>query len=185
MEFHDPIYYQLAGIIWKDIPMFSVITGLNGIGKSTFLKYIKENVADIMKSYSRTDQTTLGLFPNTVGIEISNNRFVEILLVADNSVIESNNKLLRTYQSVDSQNFFDNKISIKTFSDHGQLLFNLQNELYELSAFFEQKKFKYTRIEKVEGNDFVLSYKDMKPTNSNMSSNDIQFFKRLIYIPDH
>jgi len=136
--------------------MFSVITGLNGIGKSTVLKYIQKNVNDLMKEFFDGKQENLAdLNSNTNNrkIRFSTNRAVEILLVADNKVTNSNFQI-PSYQSVEST-ILDNQIPITIFTDTVKLLEILKNELNNLSTFFEEKEFKYTRIE-FEVDSFVI-----------------------------
>jgi len=116
--------------------MFSVITDLNGIGKSTVLNYIKEYVAVIMSEFFGTHSGSCefaDLNSNDDGIEFLINRAVDVLLIVDKKVIN----IEQINQSVYSQN--DSKIPITTYSDVIELLNFFKNELDDLSAFLKEK----------------------------------------------
>jgi len=176
---------QLKNTTWKDIRMLSVITGLNGIGKSTILKYVHQCVDELKIIEGKID---LSVMKETYGMTFSTNSRVEALLVDDNKARgqKSGNKL-------DSTNISDNKISIRKLSNTVELLTILKNELIDLSAFIKEKKFKYTRIyvstetPSNNENDNALS-SNMKLANedtniqiSDLSSGENLIFRLLIW----
>ncbi len=178
---------QLKNTSWKDIPMLSVITGLNGIGKSTILKYVHQCV-DKLVTVKGQDQIDLSVMEKIYGMNFSTNSRVKALLVDDNKARDQ-----KSGNKPDSTNISDNKISIRKLSNTVELLTILKNELIDLSAFIKEKKFKYTRIyvstetpsnnenDNAFSSNMKLANEDTNIQISDLSSGENLIFRLLIW----
>jgi len=113
--------YQLYCKAWNDIPMFSVLTGLNGIGKSSILKYIKEFTDRVVNDKFITKDHFADLNINqrsSMQITFNTCCHVTTLLVDHNEAVEVNkttkiNSLIEMQLEKTIDDSKDSKISIK------------------------------------------------------------------------
>jgi len=130
---------QLMNTTWDDIPMFSVITGLNGVGKSTILKYIHKCSNYVNNEiFLGLPLTMADLNANKRGMTFSTSCFAMTLLVVDNTTVDVQQEPPRSEFFVD-KNILDNKISINKLTNTKTLLDILKNSLDDLNAFIKKK----------------------------------------------
>jgi len=174
----NPDEYQLGGTVWKDIPMFSILTGLNGIGKSSILRYIKRCSGRVVNEIFTTKQKKFAdLNRNNRKITFTTSCRVKTLLVDHNEAIDDDKNALKQLITQTADESKDSKISIMKLIDTKIMLEILKNDLDDLSAFVTKKKFKYTRI--LHNIDFKLSIDENN--NSQIRISDLSPGENLIF----
>ncbi len=121
-------FKQFKELKWENIPMFSVLTGVNGIGKSSILKYIE-------KGCRLLDHSGYGL---ELDETISS---VPAILIIDNEVINRSHK-----QNVYEKDMYRNVMQLDFLADITYILRFLRDDIEKLSNFLTKKDFKYKWI---------------------------------------
>jgi len=146
--------------------MFSVLTGLNGIGKSSILKYIKRYTDRVVsETFISKQKKFADLNRNNRKITFTTFCNVKTLYVDHNEAADIDKNKLKQAQTIDDSK--DSKISIMKLIDTKIMLDTLKNDLDGLSDFVTKKKFKYTRI--LHNVDFKLSTHENDATQIQIS----------------
>ena len=153
---------QLSNFLWEGVPMFSVLTGKNGAGKSSLLKFVSQRLEDFYKNdqnpadcelqskYFRERKTKI--IPLTLKINDKIETFGNLSYFAqflENDEKYCFSKYSHYYDWRYTQNIIEtrNKASIYTFRTIETCLNYLRNDLENLNEFLnKQIEFKYKLI---------------------------------------
>ena len=161
------LFPQLKNFNWYEIPMFSVITGKNGVGKSSMLKFIRERLEYFYKTQARSYSSRF--------IELKSRYFSREFLKSNVKVIPLTLKTTDTVETFGDSTFFNeivqkdeevtssswrsnidtadvfnlrSKADIYSFRSVDACLKYLHSDLDKLNDYLdEQNEFKYKRIE--------------------------------------
>ncbi len=168
---------QFQNFFWEDIPMFSVITGVNGIGKTSLLQHIKQ-MLEI--SYRNTvDFKGIIIIPILIEEhEKTKDSFFFDQLIQEDLVYNLNK--FKGSQLVDpSIRFkFRNKASIYSFKSVESCLSFLKKDIEELSSHLKKESFKYIQI-KEKNNSYFLGREE---TNTEVNLANLSPGEKLILL---
>lgn len=145
---------------WEKIPMFSVITGKNGYGKSTVLEFVKELCFKMFEERKHHNGKLL----------------IPVLLKLHGS-IEANKNFLDELKK-NKQIEFENGISILSIYDLDLALDFCSDQLERLNSHLCQQEYKYT-VSK-ENKTYFLNYIDLKINLEQLSPGEQMIL--LLYI---
>ena len=153
---------QLASFSWPEIPMFAVLTGKNGSGKSSLLKFINQRLEDFYKSSRRPSKLELSftdsfikITPLTLKINdkietFGNSSFFAEYLEKDEEYAFNKSEAYDMYNISEIKKPIEskNKANIYTFRTIEACLNYLRNDLENVSVFLKEKvEFKYKIIQ--------------------------------------
>jgi len=161
---------------------------LNGIGKSTILKYIQQCTYTVCTEIfvKGSSNTLADLNTNERGMTFSTCCLVQTLLVVDNKAVDMDEHQPPltnvSKKSEDSENSKDNKIPINKLTNTEALLQILKNSLDDLNAFIKKKNFKYTISQEVSAVMILCNEKEDTTINiSDLSPGEDLIFRLLIW----
>ena len=140
-------YPQLKNFQWDEIPMFSVITGKNGSGKSTILEMIQNDITNLLTP----DENNTFIFPILLKIHdkiISNDQKIDEYI--NNLNKHGLNEYQLKYEEIRSKNNFESPnslgSSILSFYSIQLAVKYLKYDLIKLNKFLKAENFKYKVI---------------------------------------
>lgn len=148
--------YQFQDFIWNEIPMFAVITGVNGIGKTSLLKHIKQTLENSYKNgFTIIDSLIVPLMIQEHETNNEDSAFFDLIFQED--LLYNLNKYQGS-QLIDPRIRFQyrNQASIYSFKSIESCLNYLKKDLKDLSLHLKKENFKYTEIIEELNSDYFL-----------------------------
>ena len=84
---------QLNCFHWSLIPMFSVLTGNNGTGKTSILHFINDSLKKYFNEHDSSEKTTNNELITDFDLNLTRSRVYPLLILTDKQVVEFDNKL--------------------------------------------------------------------------------------------
>jgi len=175
-----PIYLgpnRFQGFTWDEIPMFAVITGVNGIGKTSLIRHIYQKLEISYKNtINRKDGIIVPILIEEQE-EAQESTFFDQLLQED--VLYYLNKYKGSRLLDQSMGFkYRNQASIISFKSVETCLKYLKKDIEELSCHLRNENFKYTKIKAEDENYFLVCEK----TNSKVKLGNLSPGEKLILL---